>query len=246
MDKIFKALSDPARRTLLDALRRKDGQSLTELEKTLDGMTRFGVMKHLQLLEKAQLITTRKDGRFKYHYLNALPIMEAMDRWVEPMRVHPTARAVMTLKTQLERPAQMKPDFVMHTYIRCTQDALWDALTSTDQMPNYHFMANDIRRDGARIDYYTPDGNLMLETVETKLDPKSRIESTFAPKWEGPTMTQSRFVYLIEADGENCKLTLEHYDIPAGQDGVADGWVRMLSNLKTFLETGRTAATGAA
>lgn len=246
MDMIFKALSDPARRALLDALRRKDGQSLSDLETVLSGMTRFGVMKHLQILEKAHLISTRKQGRFKYHYLNALPILEAMDRWIEPMRVHPTARAVMTLKTQLERPTPMKPDFVMHTYITCTQDALWEALTSTDQMPNYHFMANDIRRDGSRIEYYTPDGNMMLETVETKLDPKTRIENTFAPKWEGPGMTQSRFVYLIAPEGDQCKLTLEHYDIPAGQDGVADGWVRMLSSLKTYLETGLSANSGAA
>ncbi|WP_420587785.1 ArsR/SmtB family transcription factor [Marivita sp.] len=72
MDMIFKALNDPARRALLDSLRRKDGQSLSELEEQLD-MSRFGVMKHLKVLEDAHLVIPRKQGRFKYHYLNALP-----------------------------------------------------------------------------------------------------------------------------------------------------------------------------
>ena len=79
MDTIFKALADPARRTLLDSLRTKDGQSLQDLEAQLD-MTRFGVMKHLAVLEDAKLIVTRKEGRFKYHYLNALPLQQAIDR----------------------------------------------------------------------------------------------------------------------------------------------------------------------
>jgi DNA-binding transcriptional ArsR family regulator len=72
MDHIFKALANPTRQKLLDALRLKDGQTRTDLESSLD-MTRFGAMKHLKLLEDANLIFTRKSGRFKYHYLNAVP-----------------------------------------------------------------------------------------------------------------------------------------------------------------------------
>ena len=79
MDLIFKALGDPARRALLDSLRQNDGQSLGDLEAQLD-MTRFGVMKHLGVLEEAGLITTRREGRFKYHYLNAAPLQEVVDR----------------------------------------------------------------------------------------------------------------------------------------------------------------------
>ena len=128
MDPIFKALNDPTRRALLDALRAKDGQTLTELETHL-AMTRFGVMKHLKVLEAATLITTRKEGRFKYHYLNALPLQEVIDRWIEPLLAKPAARAVTSLKSKLEKETPMKPDFVMQTFIRCTQDALWSALT---------------------------------------------------------------------------------------------------------------------
>ena len=83
MDAIFKALGDPARRDLLDSLRKRDGQSLSDLEQVL-AMSRFGVMKHLKVLEEANLIVTRKDGRFKYHYLNVLPLQDVMDRRAAP------------------------------------------------------------------------------------------------------------------------------------------------------------------
>lgn len=88
MNTIFKALADPARLTLLDSLKEKDGQTLQELQGQLD-MTRFGVMKHLSVLEEAGLIVTRRVGRFKHHYLNALPLQEAIDRWIDPYRVNP-------------------------------------------------------------------------------------------------------------------------------------------------------------
>lgn len=245
MDAIFKALNDPARRALLDSLRAKDGQSLSDLEEQLD-MTRFGVMKHLKVLEDANLIVPRKVGRFKYHYLNALPLQEVIDRWVEPLLARPAAGALTALKKELETPMSKKPDFVMQTFIRCTQDALWDALTKPDGMVNYHFMASRIELEGNQLVYYTPDDNKMLVCTSIKETPKTRIESTFEPHWAGPEveLEKSSFVYLIEPEGPQCKLTLEHYDIPAGQDGVADGWQRMLAGLKTWLETGEPAKFG--
>jgi len=119
MDNIFKALNDPTRRDLLDALRRRDGQTLTDLEAHLD-MTRFGVMKHLKLLEDANLIITKKQGRFKYHYLNAVPLQEVIDRWIEPLLAKPLARGMLNLKTNLEGETEMldtseKPDFIHQT-----------------------------------------------------------------------------------------------------------------------------------
>lgn len=81
VDDVFKALADPSRRRLLDELREKDGQPLSELEKKLP-MSRFGVMKHLKVLEEADLVRTRRRGREKLHYLNAVPIQEVYDRWV--------------------------------------------------------------------------------------------------------------------------------------------------------------------
>ncbi|NSX55106.1 ArsR/SmtB family transcription factor [Parasulfitobacter algicola] len=245
MDAIFKALNDPTRRALLDSLRHKDGQTLQELEAQLD-MTRFGVMKHLGLLEDASLIITLKKGRFKYHYLNALPLQEVIDRWIEPLLAKPAARAVLDLKNTLEGVAEMttKPDFMMQTYIRCTQDALWHALSDADAATHYHFVANRVEENGDEITYYAPDGTVMLICNTIKTTPKTRLEVSFEPKWSGPDMPASRAVYLIEPEGPICKLTLEHYDIPAGQEGVADGWQRMLAGLKTWLETGQDAKFG--
>ena len=95
---------------------------------------------------------------------------------------------------------------------------------------------------GNKLVFRMPDKSLMLVLKETQLTPKTRIESTFEPHWAGPDvpLEASRFVYLIEPQGEFCLLTLEHYDIPAGQEGVADGWHRTLAGLKTWLETGKT------
>jgi DNA-binding transcriptional ArsR family regulator len=79
---VFKALADEHRRALLDALRERDGQTLGELCEVAPDMTRFGVMKHLQVLEDAHLVVTERDGRSKRHYLNAVPIREIHDRWI--------------------------------------------------------------------------------------------------------------------------------------------------------------------
>jgi hypothetical protein len=83
-----------------------------------------------------------------------------------------------------------------------------------------------------------PDGNKMLAQKPTKVTPKSRIEATFEPHFFGPDAPGSRMAFIIEPQGEQCKLTIEHYDIPAGQEGVAEGWARLASSLKSWLETG--------
>ena len=100
MDAVFKALADPTRRGLLDTLYERDGQTLTELEERLP-MTRFGVMKHLRVLEEAGLVTTRKRGREKLHFLNPVPIRLVHDRWVSKY-AEPWAAALSGLKQRLE------------------------------------------------------------------------------------------------------------------------------------------------
>lgn len=242
MDMIFKALADPARRTLLDALRQRDGQTLQELTELLD-MTRFGVMKHLAVLEEAGLVVPHKKGRFKHHYLNALPLQETIDRWIEPMRAKPAARAVLNFKQDLERNTTVsKPDFMMQTFIRCTQDALWDALSDPASMAAYHFACDRVEgraaAAGDNVTFTLPDGSKMLEQEIIQIDPKSRIETTFQPHFFGPDAPGSRMAYLIEPQGDICKLTIEHYDLAPGQEGVAEGWARLAASLKSWLETG--------
>ena len=100
MDEVFKALADPTRRGLLDRLFERDGQTLGELEEGLS-MTRFGVMKHLKVLEEAGLLTTRKRGREKLHFLNPVPIRLVYERWVSKY-AEPWASALSELKTEIE------------------------------------------------------------------------------------------------------------------------------------------------
>jgi len=99
-DAVFKALADPTRRSLLDELFERDGQTLTALEERLP-MTRFGVMKHLRVLEEAGLVTTRRNGREKHHFLNPVPIRLVHDRWVSKY-AEPWAATLSGLKKDLE------------------------------------------------------------------------------------------------------------------------------------------------
>jgi DNA-binding transcriptional ArsR family regulator len=101
-DRVFKALADPTRRHLLDRLFERDGRSLTELEKDLE-MTRFGVMKHLKVLEDADLVTSRKLGREKLHFLNPVPIRLIHDRWIDKYTERHIG-ALVDLKNELEKP----------------------------------------------------------------------------------------------------------------------------------------------
>ena len=102
-DLIFKALADPSRRLLLDLLYARDGRTLTELDGEL-AMTRFGVMKHLRLLEDAGLVVTRKQGREKLHFLNPVPIRQIHDRWIDKYTERQVS-ALLDLKNELEETA---------------------------------------------------------------------------------------------------------------------------------------------
>ncbi len=100
MDEVFRALADPTRRALLDELHARDGQTLGELEARFE-MTRFGVMKHLRVLEEARLVLTRRNGREKLHYLNPVPIRLIHDRWVSKF-AEPWTATLIELKRELE------------------------------------------------------------------------------------------------------------------------------------------------
>ena len=102
-DAVFKALADSSRRLLLDLLYERDGRTLTELDAELE-MTRFGVMKHLKVLEEAGLVVARKQGREKLHFLNPVPIRQVHDRWIDKYTEHRVS-ALLDLKNELEESA---------------------------------------------------------------------------------------------------------------------------------------------
>jgi uncharacterized protein YndB with AHSA1/START domain/DNA-binding transcriptional ArsR family regulator len=243
-EKVFKALADESRRKLLDSLFEHDGQTLSQLQALLPKMTRFGVMKHLQLLEDAGLLTTRKVGREKHHYLNPVPVQAVYERWVTKY-AQPWTRLLTGLKDALEEPA-MTPSHIFQIFIRTTPEQLWKALTSGDLSQLYYFNTR-VEADwqpGKTYHYFYPDGKAMIEGEILEIDPPRRLVTTFKPLWltEPEDLQFTRVTWLIEPAGASCKLTVTHEGLdmsrPASQ-GMMDGWARILSGLKTLLETGQ-------
>lgn len=140
-ESVFRALADRSRRQLLDLLFERDGRTLTELESELP-MTRFGVMKHLHVLEEAGLITTHKVGRAKLHYLNSVPIQLISDRWLNKYSAA-RASALADLKTVLEggnvMTADMKPKLVNQIIIQAPRASLWEAITTPEFTSRYYY-----------------------------------------------------------------------------------------------------------
>lgn len=132
------------------------------------------------------------------------------------------------------------PDFVLRTYIRCTQDALWDALTDPARLPDYYYMIDRAERQGDAMRLLKEDGTPMLVCTEQEVTPKTRIASTFEPQY-APDLPVSRFVWEIAPEGDHCRLTLEHYDV-AADSHVGPTWERIVAGLKTVLETGKVVA----
>src|SRR4051812_31711975 len=135
MDEVFRALADPTRRSLLDELFKEDGQTLSALQERLP-MTRFGVMKHLRQLEEAGLVTTKRRGREKLHFLNPVPIRLVHDRWVSKY-AEPWAAGLSELKRDLEEEKVMEK--VFEIYIKSTPERLWEAITSSEMRAKYTF-----------------------------------------------------------------------------------------------------------
>jgi uncharacterized protein YndB with AHSA1/START domain/DNA-binding transcriptional ArsR family regulator len=241
MDAVFKALADPSRRKLLDRLYRRDGQTLTEMCSRIS-MTRFGVMKHLRVLEEAGLVSTRKEGREKLHFLNPVPIRLVHDRWVSKYRA-PFAAALSELKSRLEG-TEMAEAQVYEVFIRTTPQQLWQALTDGEVTKRY-FFAETLHSDwkaGSEWHSTGPEGSRDVEGKVIESDPPRRLVMTWRALYDPELSSElSRVTYLIEKRGDVCKLAVTHEltDAPKTAKHVSkDGWTLILSTLKTLLETG--------
>jgi uncharacterized protein YndB with AHSA1/START domain/DNA-binding transcriptional ArsR family regulator len=243
-DDIFKALSDPSRRLLLDSLFTDDGQTLTELTARLPAMTRFGVMKHLRLLEAAGLVTTRKIGREKLHYLNPVPIRLIHDRWIGKYS-EPWVGALADLKVSLEGAAMDRPRHVFQVYIRTTPEQLWQAITDSRFTQRYFHQSRveSTWQPGDRLAYWIND-DLVVDGKVLESDPPRRLVQTWSFRRQSELREDppSRVTWEIDPLGaETCKLTLLHDDFPTETltfRSVGSGWPKVLSSLKSLLETG--------
>ena len=258
IDGVFRALADPSRRRLLDSLNARNGQTLRDLCADMD-MARQSVSKHLAVLEGANLVTTLWRGREKLHYLNAAPINDISERWIDrydQQRVH----ALADLKQALEEPNVQKPSFVYTTYIQTTPERLWQALTEPAFTKRYWDVTFETDwtagsqmvwdNHGARI--ADPD-QVVLEA-----DPYRRLSytwHTFTPELADAvgfsdellaalaSEPRSKVTFNIEPAGAAVKLTVVHDDFePRSKvaEGVSGGWPQVIAKLKTLLETGET------
>ena len=256
MDAVFKALADPSRRRMLDSLNARGGQNLMELCAGLD-MARQSVSKHLAVLEAANLVTTVRRGREKLHYLNAAPINEIERRWINQYD-RERIQALGDLKLALEDSAVEIRPFVYTTYINTTPELLWKGLT--DPAFTNRYWGLELVTDwkvGSPITWehhgvtITDPAQVVLEA-----DPFRRLAYTwhsFTPEFaqsigmdeqrrsELAAETRSQASFDIEPVGEICKLTVVHEFFEPDSiiaTMVSEGWPRVLSELKTLIETG--------
>jgi uncharacterized protein YndB with AHSA1/START domain/DNA-binding transcriptional ArsR family regulator len=247
-ESVFRALADPSRRRLLDLLFERDGRTLSELDSELP-MTRFGVMKHLRLLEAAGLIATRKVGREKLHYLNPVPIQLIADRWINKYAAA-RASALVDLKTVLEGGIDMtidsKPRLVYQIIIKAPPERVWAAITTPEFTSRYYY-GSALQTDltvGSPFTYHMPNGAPIVEGQVVESDPPNRLVHTYHSLW--PPMDQDAPTTvtweLQPMPGGLTRVTVVHADFQAETatyNGLqSGGWTWILSNMKTLLETG--------
>ncbi len=249
MASVFRALSDPSRRLLLDRLFERDGQTLGELCGYLPEMTRFGVMRHLDVLAEAGLVSSRKVGREKRHYLNPVPIRLVHDRWISKYS-EPVIGGLSALKDHLEGRAMavLAPDHIYSVYVKASPERVWRAITDGVETEQYYYgtRVGSEWKQGSRITYDYPDGSTAADGEVLEIDPPRRLKMTFHARWspeieaEGPvTMT-----WEVEPgdDGSSSKITVVTSGIKSGSQTESEftgGIVYIVSGLKTYLETGQ-------
>ena len=253
---MFKALADPTRRSLLDELFKEDGQTLSALEARVD-MTRFGVMKHLAVLEEAGLVTTRRRGREKLHYLNTVPIRLVHDRWVSKY-AEPWAAALSRLKTELEDDTMQTVKTVswadgtapvaagtavFEVFIKTTPERLWQAITDPAQRRKYSFgvETHSDWSPGSTYSAGVPGVVDIASGENVEVDPPRLLVQTFNALWSDEVRAEgtTRVTWEIEPVGTSCRLTVTHDQLPPGANAeLYGGWPMILSGLKTLLESG--------
>ena len=251
---VFRALADPSRRRLLDMLFERDGRALTELEGALP-MTRFGVMKHLRVLEDAGLITTRKVGRERLHYLNPVPIQLISDRWISKYAA-PRVSVLADLKAVLEGGITMstdaKPRLLYQIIIKAPQERVWEAITTPEFTSRYYYgstLTTDLSA-GSPFTYHMPNGAPIVEGQVLAAEPPKRLVHSYHSPW--PPMHEdapTRVTWELEPmPGGVTKVTVLHEDFagetPTYKGLQGGGWAWILSNMKTLLETGEPMPQG--
>lgn len=241
-DRVFRAMADPTRRSLLDELRRRNGQTLGELCRPL-AMTRQSATQHLGVLEAANLVTTVRRGREKLHYLNPVPLWDIQERWIERFEP-PRLRALSAMKRRAEENTMdSRPSYVYVTYIEASPERVWEALTDPELTARYwgHSNVSDWQVDSS-WQHRRVDGSDIADVVGTVLEsvPPRRLAFTFDSPGPVPPGGPSTVTFDIEPYHEIVRLTVTHENLPDDEalQAISAGWPAVFANLKSLLETG--------
>lgn len=269
VDEVFRALDDPSRRLLLDKLFEEDGQTLSELTAHLPTMTRYGVMNHLGVLAEGGLITTKRVGRKKHHYLNPVPIRLVHDRWINKF-TEPRAASLAELSARLDRGRDatattaddpgIAPVHAHETYIAGSPTEVWDALTGGE--PTILRLWGAVvtsewtagagvawRRDHGPADRVAADGMAADGEVLVVEEP-NRLEWTLHPRWDPELEAEGSARMSWRIDDQGGRLTrvrVECFDLDPDGRLLAElrpGIALAVAGLKTLVETGSPMTTG--
>ncbi|MFF3155537.1 ArsR/SmtB family transcription factor [Streptomyces sp. NPDC057910] len=259
MDDVFRALADTSRRRLLDRLRTRNGQTLRELCEGL-AMSRQAVSKHLAVLEAARLVTSVRGGREKFHYLDPAPIRELSERWIGQYESGGLDRPARWKRSLEEKPLMDKAEFVYEIYIETTPERLYEALTDAEFAQRYFGGWGPMSdwRVGSPVLWkmgpegaYEDLGQAVIEAVPGRklaytwhrLQPMHRQLFDSEEEFESARTEQSQVAFdILPADPASLgvKLTITHDGFESAESemlkGVSDGWVMILSTLKTLVE----------
>lgn len=261
-DLVFRAMADPTRRFLLDQVFLRGGQTLSELESGL-AMSRYGVMKHLRVLEEAGLVVTRRSGREKHHFLNPVPVRLVHDRWIDKF-TEGRVSLLADLSTQLEgsnlvtTTNDAATTQVFRVHIKAPVEAVWKAITDPAWSARYGYGAMHFDlRPGGTFRGMANDGLLAMGAPETvvegeviEADPPHRLVQTYHMTFDPAAAAEpaTTVTWTLEAlQPTVTRLTVVHdlSDAPAhsklvsGDDPQAGGgWPYVLSDLKSIIETG--------
>jgi uncharacterized protein YndB with AHSA1/START domain/DNA-binding transcriptional ArsR family regulator len=247
---VFRALADPSRRTLLDRLFERDGQTLGELVAALPQMSRIAVMKHLRVLEASGLVVSRRSGRHRLHYLNAVPIRRIHERWLDKFRAR-SADLLLSLQSYMEDPVMTidadqadRPRLVSQIFIKATPERIWRAITESEFTLRYYYgsTVESTWQPGAPYRYQIDGVDAIVGTI-LEADPPHRLVQSFDARWDDEVRPDapSRLTWELEAAGPGVtKVTTIHDGAETRTktlEQAAGGMPFILSALKTLLET---------
>ncbi len=247
------AVSDASRRTILDLLKANDGQPVKALERALPHLGRHAVLKHVGVLEHAGLVVTLKTGRQRLCYLNPVPLLDLAQHWTTAYSVG-WGRRLIQLRDMTENPPMERtgmtpsgkltnaPDLIQQVVIHAPIERVWEAITTGEAQRWYFGSAMSTTEAGGDYTVDDADGHTQIRGTNLQSDPPRLLVQTYQACWDDGVSADdpSQVTWRLDERGPLTFVTVEHRGVAGTETGrqAAGGWPFLLSNLKTYVETG--------